>query len=116
MEIETKRASLDTMSVTIRALHVDGKQMTLAVFRQLPRWATFNKSGHLADCKWWGTVEYRIDTQSAWLVGEHQGRLIRCGIGNGEESYWQLDEASKVRARVQLERVTSTLPQLFIAV
>lgn len=36
VEIETKRASLDTMSVTIQALHVSGKQMTLAVFRQLP--------------------------------------------------------------------------------
>ena len=36
MEIETKNASLDTLAVTILALHVSGKQMTQAVFKQLP--------------------------------------------------------------------------------
>ena len=34
--IETQNASIDTLSVTIRSLHVNSKQMTLAVFRQLP--------------------------------------------------------------------------------
>lgn len=45
MEIETKNASLDTMAVTIQALHVSGKQMTLAVFRQLPSSRAYNKTG-----------------------------------------------------------------------
>jgi hypothetical protein len=72
MEIETKNASLDTLAVTILALHVSGKQMTLAVFRQLPQ-------GHEApNSELWGTVRYQIkDEGYLWLVFSHNGRLYR---------------------------------------
>lgn len=36
IELESRAASIDTVSVTIKTLHVNKKQMTLAVFRQLP--------------------------------------------------------------------------------
>lgn len=72
MEIETKTASLETFSVTVRALHVNGKQMTLAVFRQLP----IRKEK--PDDEKWGVVRYAIKDQGdVWLVFSGDGRLYR---------------------------------------
>lgn len=75
MEIETKTASLETFSVTIRALHVNGKQMTLAVFRQLPE----RPEGK--DDQPWGIVRYAIkDAGDVWLVYSSDSRLYRRAI------------------------------------
>lgn len=63
MDVETKNASLDTLAITILALHVNGKQMTLAVFRQLP------EGREDEDSELWGTVRYSIkDAGDLWLV------------------------------------------------
>jgi len=79
MQVETKNASLDTLSVTIQALHVSGKQMTLAVFRQLPIGAAINKDGSLVDLDFWGLVRYQIkDEASLWAVASAGGILYRC--------------------------------------
>jgi hypothetical protein len=60
------------LAVTIRALHVNGKQMTLAVFRQLP----IRKEQE--DSVLWGTVRYGIkDEGDLWLVFSHEGKLFR---------------------------------------
>jgi len=81
MEIETKNASLDTLAVTIRALHVSGKQMTLAVFKQLPELAAFTENGELGDFEPWGTVRYAIkDCADRWLVASKDGILYRCSL------------------------------------
>lgn len=75
MEIETRTASLETFAVTIRALHVNGKQMTLAVFRQLPMGYEED------DDDLWGLVRYTIkDAGNVWAVFSHQGRLYRRAI------------------------------------
>lgn len=72
MDIETKNATLATLAVTINALHVNGKQMTLAVFRQLPI-NVENESSEI-----WGTVRYRIkDEGDLWLVFSTDGLLFR---------------------------------------
>jgi len=72
MEIETKNASLDTLAVTILALHVSGKQMTQAVFKQLPDKMEDD------DSELWGTVRYTIkDAGSLWLVFSSNGTLYR---------------------------------------
>jgi hypothetical protein len=72
MIVETKAASIDTMAVTIQALHVSGKQMTLAVFRQLP----IMREG--AEAVPWGIVRYAIkDEGDLWLVFSDDGRLYR---------------------------------------
>lgn len=72
MEIETKNASLDTLTVTIKTLHVSGKQMTLAVFRQL-QIKDENKNSEL-----WGIVRYSIkDDGDIWLVFSDNGILYR---------------------------------------
>ncbi|MBK7782358.1 MAG: hypothetical protein IPJ58_16605 [Ardenticatenia bacterium] len=73
MEIETKRASLDTMAVTIQALHVDGKQMTLAVFRQLPETWTREE---VYDP--WGYVRHGTAARTdVWIIHSVGGVLHR---------------------------------------
>ena len=72
MQVETQNASLSTMAVTIKALHVNGKQMTLAVFRQLEQ----KKENEKAEL--WGCVHYEIKDQgSIWLVFSQDGHLYR---------------------------------------
>ena len=101
--VETKNASLDTLAVTIQALHVSGKQMTLAVFRQLPRRV------ESSNASLWGTVRYSIkDEGSLWLVFSEDGRLYRRSlIENEAESVarWvsrtqeELEESKKKNSR-----------------
>jgi hypothetical protein len=72
MEIETKNASLDTLAVTILALHVSGKQMTQAVFKQLP------EGKESDDSELWGIVRYSIkESGDLWIVFSSGGRLFR---------------------------------------
>lgn len=80
MEVETRNASIDTLAVTIRALHVSGKQMTLAVFRQLPTGRAYVDDGTLNPMyEHWGIVRYDIKGEgSVWVVASHDGRLYRC--------------------------------------
>ena len=81
MEIETKNASLDTLAVTILALHVSGKQMTQAVFKQLP------EGREIEGDSLWGVVRYQIkDSYSLWLVFSSGDRLYRRGLSFGYTS------------------------------
>lgn len=79
MQVETQNASLSTMAVTIKALHVNGKQMTLAVFRQLEQ----KKENEQAEL--WGCVHYEIKDQgSIWLVFSQDGHLYRRALDLSE--------------------------------
>jgi hypothetical protein len=81
MQVETKSASLDTLAVTIQALHVSGKQMTLAVFRQLPMTRAYGDDGALLPLEYWGVVRYSIkDEGDEWVVCASGGRLYRCPL------------------------------------
>lgn len=83
MEIETKSASLDTLAVTIQALHVNGKQMTLAVFRQLPIVSAYNQDYTIADFRFWGIVRYEIKNEGKiWAVADKDGLLYRCNVNS----------------------------------
>ena len=113
MDIETKNATLDTLSVTIQALHVSGKQMTLAVFRQLPigdeeelealaeyeAEAAFDRLHPEDDtppddaiayeqAQIWGTVRYAIKNEGdMWLVFSIGGKLYRRPINTIENQF-----------------------------
>ena len=78
--IETKNVALSTFAVTIQALHVNGKQMTLSVFRQLPEITIFDENYNLRSYGYWGHVRYGIGGTEIWIVAEHGGRLYRSGI------------------------------------
>lgn len=81
MQIETKSASLDTLAVTIRALHVSGKQMTLAVFRQLPTISACNEDGSIRPMEYWGIVHYAIKHEAdTWVICASGGILYRCPL------------------------------------
>lgn len=80
-EIETKSARLDTLMVTIQALHVSGKQMTLSVFRQLPTMSAYRDDGSLNEMQMWGLVRYEIKDQGGlWLVASKAGILYRADV------------------------------------
>jgi hypothetical protein len=91
--IETSSASLDTLAVTIKALHVSGKQMTLAVFRQLPAEKVEEGDGL------WGVVRYAIkDEGDLWCVFSRNGRLYRHSMNLRRRRYspdWRTLEHEK---------------------
>ena len=100
MLIETKNASLDTMTVTIQALHVGGKQMTLSVFRQLPIAKAFTDSGELRDLEFWGLVRYKIkDEADVWVVASEGGILYRCDAAPQRSSITSMERDEEVSRR-----------------
>ena len=58
--IQIEDAKLKTLTVEIKSLVINGKQMTLAVFRQLPEESIFDDEMNLRGVPW-GLVRYRID-------------------------------------------------------
>lgn len=96
LHIETKSATLDTLAVTIQALHVSGKQMTLAVFRQLPTTLAYGEDGSLLPLEYWGVVRYAIkDEGDAWVVCATGGRLYRCPLNWQGDSVWRAEAELK---------------------
>lgn len=103
--VEEKNASLSTLSVTIQALVVSGKQMTLAVFRQLP-------IGTLCDkCRPWGVIRYEIkDSGRIWLVHSCEGILYRMAMPFADEEWRDVQEAERrleqVKEQIEAKRVS----------
>jgi len=88
--IETKEATLATLSVEIQSLRVSGKQMTLAVFRQLPEGGI----GEEDDGEIWGTVRYKIKHEgNIHLVYSKEGQLFRREIKLNDPSEIYLERA-----------------------
>lgn len=81
MSVEAKSALISTASVEIKTLTLNGKQMTLSVFRQLPR--AVPRDGVVG--RLWGVVNYHPDAECKGLyesehlhvVSDHQGQLVR---------------------------------------
>lgn len=95
MEIETKNASLDTLAVTILALHVSGKQMTQAVFKQLP------EDREIEGDSLWGVVRYVVPHEGyLWLVFSHGDKLFRRSLHPDAEP-----RTSVIRIEEDMERV-----------
>ena len=96
MLVETKNASLDTLSVTIQALHVNGKQMTLAVFRQLPQKREDSESSI------WGVVNYIIKNEGdIWLVFSNNGVLYRRAL-NLSKPILQAREINSIKNKLEI--------------
>lgn len=97
--ISTEKVSLDTLSVTIQALHVSGKQMTLAVFRQLPEAQLYSMDGSLLGkyCLW-GITRYQIikGDDIWWVVASADGKLFRCPTNSNHE------KPSKIEREIRL--------------
>lgn len=97
-EVSTKQASISTLSVTIKAIHVNNKQMTLAVFRQLPVLANVaDYKGILEGLNAWGFVRYPQEQE--WLVVDYKGKLYRHLFTDRLQS-WK-SEAAKATRRLE---------------
>jgi hypothetical protein len=73
-------ASISTATVDIQVMRIGTKQMTLAVFRQLPYRNIFHKSGNLVAPPW-GWVNYdRNGSPSKPFVFSYEGVLYRCDV------------------------------------
>lgn len=89
IEVETKNASLDTLAVTIMALHVNGKQMTQAVFKQLPE--ADEKEGEPI----WGIVRYKGVYSNIWIIFSSDGTLYRRELQTKKPSLSWVREAQR---------------------
>lgn len=142
--IESKNASISTMSVTISAIQVGDRQMTLSVFRQLPITDLFDEDSMDGDVRedleLWGIVRYALkDGGSEWVVASADGVLYRCHFNQFQSAFddmRSLERLEKIgeptdRSRAQWTRrqyfkacqarheascLRNSLPQLFIAV
>lgn len=73
--------SAEELTVTIRAVRINGKQMTLAVFRQLPVIELCAESGDaLSPIRPWGIVRQEIKEATVWLLLEFAGQLYKAPI------------------------------------
>jgi len=72
--ISTSEATIQTASIEIKALTLNNKQMTLAVFRQLPEQEVEETDVH------WGLVRYTIGEKDLWLVFSREGKLYRAAV------------------------------------
>jgi hypothetical protein len=73
-------ASISTATVDIQVMRIGTKQMTLAVFRQLPYRNIFHRSGKLVAPPW-GWVNYdRNGSRSKPFVFSYEGVLYRCDV------------------------------------
>ena len=99
--LKTNQVSIETLSVTIQALQVNKKQMTQAVFKQLPL-GKLNLEGMPGkfDQEIWGWVNYTVNNIGPeWIVFSMNQCLFKTFIS----SY-------------QLKKKLESLPQLFIGV
>jgi hypothetical protein len=127
--ITTKEATIRTAVVEIKSLTISGKQMTLAVFRQLQKTALMDwQTGKLRGLPW-GTVNYHADCMDwtynrGWnLIGQPHLHVV---WQKGDELRQDLiprdpqlrdgwsDEARRTFQHVYL--TLEALDQLFIAV
>ena len=106
IEVETKNASLDTLAVTIMALHVSGKQMTQAVFKQLPEGD--EKEGEPI----WGIVRYKGVYSNIWIIFSSNGTLYRRELQTKNPSLSWVREAQKELDQI-LNKVIETINTIY---
>ena len=73
-----KSVEIKSMTVGIQVMAVNNKQMTLAVFKQLPEKKCFDEQGYSVG-NWWGSVNYPFGDykNGFWIVFELDGVLYK---------------------------------------
>jgi hypothetical protein len=100
MKIKASEAIVKTASVEIKALTVEGKQMTLAVFRQLEVEQLISEDGSLRGVPW-GRVNYlRNSADELHVVWQKGDELRRCLV----TPYPPSDVLRQHEARVSVRR------------
>lgn len=83
--IEQEQITIDTFTVSIKTIQVNKKQMTLAVFRQLP------VAEEDDACALWGIVRYSQNAtfSGLWLVFSKNGKLFRRELDLRQRTIYQ---------------------------
>lgn len=132
MGLAPQSAVVSTATVEVKTLTLNGKQMTLSVFRQLPYRGLFSSEGYLLGTPW-GHVNYHPDRCRDWdrhlhLVWQSDNGLFRCRMRPADPSVrrsfndWSnpvavQEEDDRHRRHLEIRKeLFSSLPQLFIAV
>ncbi len=85
-----KEANISTLAVELKAIHINSKQMTLSVFRQIQEENCFDENFNLLGLAW-GTVNYYWDKcpqdneSVLHIVWQKGDELRRCRFGDIQE-------------------------------
>jgi hypothetical protein len=99
--LTARNAVINTAAVQIKTLTVAGKQVTLAVFRQLIEEDIFDFAAGALRGVGWGHVRYLIDQpaeQAIHLVWQRGADLRRCILERDPEHHWTRQRADKALA------------------
>jgi hypothetical protein len=102
--ITSKNARFETVTVGIQTVRVGAKQMTIAVFRQLP----ILPERYFDASQKWGFVRYNVDNAELWFVLAYEGKLYRFPHQPAELSAIRKAQ-SKVRDRLEILKVARTV-------
>ena len=80
ISLSASTASINTASVTIKTLRVDNRQLTQAVFRQLPVQELINQETIELKGRVWGWVNYNPDgpSENRQFIQQQGEKLCRC--------------------------------------
>jgi hypothetical protein len=113
------QASVESLSIEVKAIRIDGRKMTIAVFQQLREIrVVVNPNGDCptirTDIKPWGYVRHTIKKEGyLWLLAECRGELCRAALhATGE--YDHRSPSYKVLNAFSSE-ILANREQLFIA-
>lgn len=102
IKISSEKATIETLQVVIKSIRIEKKQMTLAVFRQLPIKQILTDENDLIDYTYWGIVNYKIkDEGNQWVVFSIDGYIFRSCIDLKDT--WRVDRDYK-EAGINLNR------------
>lgn len=113
------QASVESLSIEVKAIRIDGRKMTIAVFQQLREIrVVMNPTGDSPtirpDIKPWGYVRHTIKKEGyLWLLAEYRGELCRAALhptGEYDPRSASNDVLSAFRSEILANR-----EQLFIA-
>ncbi len=100
-------------AVTVQVLRVDGKKMTLGLFRQIPSVDCLTPELEIDyTLKPWGRVSYKIPREGEeWLLAERDGQLLRCSLDLPSLCEWWVDHHAKGVAEYE-QKLLGALPGL----
>jgi len=115
MAEEALSAKVGDRVVSVQALRVDGRKLTLQFFRQIPRddWLDANLKPR-TDIKVWGRVHYAIKDEGVdWLLAQAGDRLMRCCFDRvlPSAANVQLWQQWHERAVEKLEKLAKETPE-----
>ena len=107
--IQKNEAKLATLSIDIQAIRVNGKRMSLAAFKQLPKSLTIEDGSDV-----WGYVNYRIKKDKKPISRSRDG--IRPLVISEPDHWIVYSRNGKLYRYPAKHKELINLPQLFIAV